>query len=154
MHTVLVPRTEAAIAAGERRLALLERQARRDALGTSDGQVDAAATRKGVLERFQEEKTLNATLGSLLTLAAENQVQVPSGDYRLVASGASPLERYVLILPARANYLDLRRYLSAARAKFPDLAVEEVVLRREAVSAAGLEAQIRFVVFGRRGGRP
>jgi hypothetical protein len=36
------------------------------------------------------------------------------------------------------------------RAEFPDLAIDDVSLRRESVASPEVEAQLRFILFGRR----
>ena len=144
-QVVLLPGRDAAIEQAERELV------RRAAMAAeAEGrQPDGAPA--SPLERFQSEAQRNATLGRLLDIASAQGLQIPTGDYRLVAAKGGPLERYVLTLPVRGQYLSIRRYVAAVRADFADLAVDDVTLRRESVATNEVEAQLRFIVFARRG---
>jgi len=107
-------------------------------------------TRQRLLERFPSEDQLNAELGRLLDLASKEGLQVPTGDYRLVPGKDGLFDRYVLNLPVSGSYQTIRRYVAAVRREFPDLAVEDISLRRESIDSAEVEAQLRFILFGRR----
>lgn len=149
-HLFLLPAREAAIEEGERRLAGFERNARRALIEQQAARVSPADTRQRLLERFPGEDDLNAELGRLIALATEQGLQVPSGDYRLLPGKDGLFDRYVLNLPVKGSYRTVRRYLSAVRAEFPELAVDDVSLRRESVDNPEVEAQLRFILFGRR----
>lgn len=158
----LIPAREAAEAEATRQVARLEREARQQAVARQAQADEAAAspsaspsaspadTRQRLLARFPSEAQLNAELGRLLALAGEQGLQVPSGDYRLQPSRDGLFDRYVLNLPVKGAYLTVRRYVAAARREFPDLAVDDISLRREAIGQAEVEAQLRFVLFARR----
>ncbi len=151
-HTLLLPGRDEAVERAERKLVDAEKAVRRAAMvdEVQDSRPDDARLR--LLERFQSEAQRNATLGRLLDIAGEQGLKVPTGDYRLVVAKGGPLERYVLTLPVRGQYLAVRRYVAAVRAEFADLAVEDLSLRRESIGAGEVEAQLRFIVFARRGG--
>lgn len=149
-HLLLLPAREAAIEDAERRLAGLERNARRALIEKQAEQVSPEDTRQRLLQRFPGEEELNAELGRLIALAAEQGLQVPSGDYRLMPGKDGLFDRYVLNLPVTGSYRTIRAYLAAVRNEFPDLAIDDVSLRRESVANAEVEAQLRFILFGRR----
>ena len=56
----------------------------------------------------------------------------------------------MLNLPVKGSYQTIRRFLTAVRSEFPDLAVEDITLRRDNIGNTEAEAQFRFVLFGRR----
>jgi len=149
-HLFLLPAREAAIEESERRLAGLERSARRALIERQTEQASPEDTRQRLLGRFPGEADLNGELGRLIALAAEQGLRVPSGDYRLVPGKDGLFDRYVLNLPVNGSYRTIRSYLSAVRAEFPDLAIDDVSLRRESVASPEVEAQLRFILFGRR----
>lgn len=149
-HVFLLPDREAAIEAAERRLAGLERNARRVAVERQVEQVSPVEARLHLLTRFPSEPQLNATLARLIEIAKAQGLEVPSGDYRLAANKDGPLDRYVLNLPVKGAYLTVRRYVAAVRAEFPDLAVDDISLRRENIGTGEVEAQLRFIAFGRK----
>jgi hypothetical protein len=150
----LLPAREAAIEEAEQRLASLERSTRRAMIERqSDRQSDYTspeATRQRLLDRFPSEDQLNSELGRLIELATQQGLQVPSGDYRLIPGKDGLFDRYVLNLPVKGNYQTIRRFLTAVRSEFPDLAVEDITLRRDNIGNAEVETQFRFVLFGRR----
>lgn len=150
---VLLPAREAAIEEAEHRLASLERSTRRAMIERqSDRRSDISpeATRQRLLDRFPSEDQLNSELGRLIELATQQGLQLPSGDYRLIPGKDGLFDRYVLNLPVKGSYQTIRRFLTAVRSEFPDLAVEDITLRRDNIGNTEVEAQFRFVLFGRR----
>lgn len=146
----VLPVREAAIEAAERRLAGVERSTRRAAMERQAERATPEETRQRLLDRFPSQDQLNAELGRLLELAGKEGLQVPSGDYRLLPGKDGLFDRYVLNLPVKGSYLTIRRYVAAVRREFPDLAVEDISLRRENIGSNEVEAQLRFILFGRR----
>ena len=151
---VVLPDRQAAIDDAEQRLSRQERSARRAAIAqqsapnASDSPAD---TRRRLLERFPTPNELNAELARLLDLAARHDLHLPSGDYRLQVAKDGLFDRYVLNLPVKGNYRQIRAYVAAVRREFPDLAVDDVSLRRDTIGSAELDAQLRFILFSRRG---
>ena len=146
----LLPRHEAAIEAAERSLVNLERQARRAKIERQNEQVSPENTRQRLLERFPSEDQLNTELGRLIELAAQQGVKLPNGDYRLMPGKDGLFDRYVLNLPVKGSYQTIRSYVSSVRREFPDLVVDDLTLRRENIASTEVEAQLRFVLFGRK----
>jgi len=149
-HLFLLPGREAAIEESERRLTSLERSARRAALERQTERVTPEETRQRLLNRFPTQAQLNAELGSLIELASKEGLNIPSGDYRLVPGKDGLFDRYVVTLPVKGSYLTIRRYVVAVRKAFPDLAVEDISLRRENIGTSQVDAQLCFILFGRR----
>jgi hypothetical protein len=149
-HLFLLPSREAAIEESEQRLVKLERNARRTVLEHQTERTTPEETRLLLLNRFPTEAQLNAELGSLIEMAGKEGLQVPSGDYRLVPGKDGLFDRYVLTLPVKGGYQTIRHYVAAVRKEFPDLAVEDISLRRENIGTSQVEAQLRFILFGRR----
>jgi len=146
----LLPSHEAAIEDAERRLVSLDRNARRVRIESQNEQVSPADTRQRLLNRFPGEDQLNAELGRLIELATQQGLKLPSGDYRLMPGKDGLFDRYVLNLPVKGSYQAIRSYVAAARHEFPDLAVDDITLRRENIASTEVEAQLRFVIFARR----
>lgn len=144
-----LPAHEAAIEEAERRAAALERSTRRAALERQADRVSPDDTRQRLLERFPDEKQLNAELGRIIEMAGEEGLRVPTGEYRLIPGKDGLFDRYVLSLPVKGSYAVIRRYVASVRKQFPDIAVEDIGLRRENIGTAELEAQLRFVIFRR-----
>lgn len=150
VNLLVLPGREQAIEESERRLASLERNNRRAQVENRVERVTPDDTRQRLLGRFPTETQLNAELGRLLALAAEQGLQVPTGDYRLMPGKDGLFDRYVLNLPVKGSYQTVRKYVAAVRSEFPDLAVDDIALRRENIGSGEVEAQLRFILFGRR----
>ena len=146
----LLPGHEAAIEETERRLVNLERKARRAQIERQNVEATPEDTRQRLLDRFPNEDQLNAELGRLIELATEQGVKLPNGDYRLMPGKDGLFDRYVLTLPVKGSYQSIRNYVTAVRREFPDLAVDDLTLRRENIGSAEVDAQLRFVLFGRK----
>lgn len=147
---VLRPSREATIEEKERRLSSLERTIRRTLIERQSNNVSPTDTRQRLLDRFPTENQLNGELGRLIAMASEQGLQIPNGDYRLMPGKDGLFDRYVLNLPVKGSYRKIRNYVSAVRAEFPDLAVDDITLRRDSIGNTDVEAQLRFVLFGRR----
>lgn len=147
----LLPELDESLANKEEALVRAERMLRRQSIANPDRDVTPDTARAKVLDRFRGEPERTTTLHRLQDIAREQGLQLPTGEYRLVAAKGGPLERYVLTFPVRGSYLTVRRYVAAIREEFGDLAVEEVSLRRENIAAADIEAILRLVIFARRG---
>ena len=60
---------------------------------------------------------------------------------------------HIVVLPGRENAIEeAERRMATVRQAFPDLAVEDISLRRENIGSTEVEAQLRFILFGRRSG--
>jgi hypothetical protein len=147
---VLLPGHEAAIEETGLRLSSLERTTRRTLIERQSKNASPKDTRQRLLDRFPTENQLNAELGRLIAMATEQGLQVPNGDYRLMPGKDGLFDRYVLNLPVKGSYRKIRSYVTAVRGEFPDLAVDDITLRRDNIGNTDVEAQLRFVLFGRR----
>jgi len=97
--------------------------------------------------RFTGEKRIAASVGRLQAAAKRQGVQLDQAEFRLASEAGEPLLRYTIVLPVKADYRALRRFVRDALRELPGLAIEEVNLRRNDSKSATLEAQLRFVLF-------
>lgn len=146
-HLLLLPGREAAIEAGERRLVQLERNTRRLQIERRSAPVSG---RPQLLDRFPANSHLPSELGRLLDMAEQGGLQFTGGEYRLVAGKEKLVDRYVVSLPVRGDYREIRRFLIDLRREFPALAIEDVSLRRDKIGSSEIDAQLRLVLFTRR----
>jgi len=149
LQLIVLPARQAAIEAAERQLSQIERAGRRARIDTQFAPTSPERSRLALLEQFSDDARLHAELGRLLELADASGLALAAGEYRLIAGKDKLFDRYVLNLPVQGGYRDLRRYLSALRADFPALAIEDISLRRENIGASRIDAQLRLVMFVR-----
>ncbi|KXB31754.1 hypothetical protein AT959_05220 [Dechloromonas denitrificans] len=146
-HLLLLPGRETAIEAGEGRLAALERSTRRLQI---ERQTAPEQGQPHLLERFPDASRLPGEVGRLLNLAESGGLQFSAAEYRLVAGKEKLLDRYVVSLPLQGGYSEIRQFLLGLRDEFPNLAIEDVSLRRDTIGASEVEVQLRLVIFIRR----
>jgi hypothetical protein len=97
--------------------------------------------------RFTGERRIAASVGRLQAAAKRHGVQLDQAEFRFASEAGEPLLRYTIVLPVKADYRALRRFVREALHDLPGLAIEEVNLRRNDPKSAALEAQLRFVLF-------
>lgn len=97
--------------------------------------------------RFSGERRIAASVGRLQAAAKRQGVQLDQAEFRFASEAGEPLLRYTIVLPVKADYRALRRFVREALHELPGLAIEEVNLRRNDPKSATLEAQLRFVLF-------
>ena len=103
------------------------------------------------LARFPEAKGITPALTRLHAAARRQGVQIEQAEFRFSNEAGEPLLRYLIVLPVKSDYRALRGFVREALRELPALALEEVNLRRSDVKAAALDAQLRFVLFVKRG---
>jgi hypothetical protein len=83
----------------------------------------------------------------LHAIAAQHGLRLPSGDYRYAPEPGTGLGRYQIVLPVKANYLLVRRFVGAALAELPSLAVDAITLKRDSASAREVEGRVQFSLY-------
>jgi hypothetical protein len=127
-----------------------------------------ASLRRSPVQRLNSvladpEKT-NEQIRTLLDLAVSTGVTVMQADYRRVAEARAPTRggtesvaaavplqysQLQISLPVKADYLSLRRFLYTALAQMPALSLDQLILKREQVSAAQIDAQLVLSLWQR-----
>jgi hypothetical protein len=102
-------------------------------------------------QRFTGEKQIAASLGRLHAVAKRHGVVLDQGEFRFANNAEEALLRYAIVLPVKADYRAIRRFIREALLELPGLAVEEVNLRRNDPKTTAVEAQLRFVLFVTKG---
>lgn len=149
---LLLPGRERALAEAEQRLTQNERAVRRQQIARQEQAASPVEARQRLLERFPGEQGLNAELGRLLALAGAHGLTLPEGEYRLVAGKDGLFDRYVLNLPVSGGYQAIRGYARAIRQEFPEMAIDDLTIQRPNIGAGRVDAQLRLILFARKGG--
>jgi hypothetical protein len=88
-----------------------------------------------------------AALRTIFDAAAAEGVAVDLGEYRVTREPASRLLRYQIVLPLKARYPAVRRFVARALNDVPGLALDDLSLRRESAAASSLEARVRLSLY-------
>lgn len=109
----------------------------------------AEATPTLQLEALREREKIDQLLADMHAAAHQNQVRLEQGEYRLQAESGTRLARYRMIIPARANYVQLRQWLDAMSASQPGLQIDDLAFKRENIGQESIEARISFSLLVR-----
>lgn len=91
-------------------------------------------------------------LAKIHEAAAKRGVQLAAGEYRVSRSPGTRLVRYQITLPVQGTYPQIRGFVAGVLESVPAAAVDEVSLKREAVTSPRLEARVRITLFLAGGG--
>jgi hypothetical protein len=90
-------------------------------------------------------------LAAIQRRADEGAVQIDRTEYRVQAVMGGAAQRYRLSFPAHVDYPHLRAWLEALLHDYPNLALDEIALRREVDGGEELEARIAVSFIVRSG---
>lgn len=84
----------------------------------------------------------------LWAIAAQFQIDLQQGEYRLEADGPG-LVRYRVALPLRASYPRLRQFVNVILKEIPTVSIDGLRFERKKISETQLDAQIRLTFYFR-----
>jgi hypothetical protein len=96
---------------------------------------------------FPNGDAMADTLDRVYAAAAQENILLEQGEYRLASETAGRLMRYDIVLPVKGPYPKLRRFIARALRENPSLALESVSFGRQSVIAIGVEAQVRMTLY-------
>lgn len=102
-----------------------------------------------LLQQLPSVEAAPAFMGSIYQAAARQGLQIERAEYRWTATVAGRVQRYQVILPVRGTYGSLRPWLDQVLHEFPNVALDEVTVRRESEGAATIEARVALSFYGR-----
>lgn len=83
-------------------------------------------------------------LGKLEQLAVAHGIELARGQYSVAAVSGTTLTRWQLVLPVLADYPALHAFVAAALERLPNLALDEIKLKRERIEDTDLQAELRL----------
>jgi hypothetical protein len=98
------------------------------------------------------DSTVATALGKLEKLALANNFELTRGQYSVAAvNGDSTtktrLARWQMVFLNKATYPELHAFVAAALQHLPNLALDEVKLKREQIEDVELQTELRFSLF-------
>ena len=114
------------------------------------GEPDAAVHR---LRAFEAALPLRAAaigeVGHLFDIAKASGVQLEQGEYRWVGDASAGIYRYQMTFPIKGEALQTQRFVIAALAAIPALALRSIAFHRDNPNSAVSEARIDFDLITR-----
>ena len=86
-------------------------------------------------------------IGELERLARAHDLELPRGQYSVAPVAGASLARWRLVLPVEGPYPALHAFLAAALERMPNLALDELKLKRERIEATELQAELRLSLY-------
>ena len=86
-------------------------------------------------------------IGELERLAKAHDLELPRGQYSVAPVVGASLARWQLVLPVEGPYPALHAFLAAALERMPNLALDELKLKRERIEATELQAELRLSLY-------
>jgi len=102
-------------------------------------------------KEFPRGESVPDWLESIYALAAEEKLALELGDYTLTKNPAGRLDRFSITFPVKGSYPQLRRFISAALATAPALALEGLSVKRDKVGEGTVNARIVFQLYLEKG---
>lgn len=86
-------------------------------------------------------------IGELERLAQSHGLELPRGQYSVAPQAGTSLARWQLVLPVTAPYPALHAFVAAALERQPNLALDELKLKRDRIESTELQAELRLSLF-------
>lgn len=115
------------------------------------GELDVMPQPERILRDFHTALTgqpaATTDIDRLYAAAEAERISLARGEYALVVEPDTALARYQILLPVRATYPQLRRFLASAMGELPALGLEDLDLQRKQVADTELEGRIRMTLY-------
>ena len=133
-------------------------QLQQEALSVRDFARNAASatpgsppTQEAWLERFYRLLPARASalewVRIIFSTARAQSLALEQGDYKMRIDKNGRLVAYEIGLPVRGSYVGIRHFIASVLEQIPAVALDELVVKREAVGDPMIDASIRFTLF-------
>jgi hypothetical protein len=127
-------------------LSLTERAARL-ASGKGDGALPVAEQLAEFYRLFPQQGQLTDTLGKVFEAARVQGVILQQGEYRLAEEQGGKLRRFQILLPIKADYPRIRRFLASLATEVPSVALEHIQFERQRIGDTQVEATVKLALY-------
>lgn len=112
--------------------------------GTSTEHVEPPRT---LYQTLTPESAVSTAIERIYAAAAAERISLDRGEYAHAAIANTRLARYQIVLPVKADYGRLRRFVAASLADVPGLNLDDISLQRKNIGAADVEARLQFSLY-------
>lgn len=96
---------------------------------------------------FPDEGSALDTLARIYAAAAQQNLMLEHGEYRLGLESEVRLQRYDVVLPVRGRYGAIRRFVAQILKDNPNLALTAISFSRQTAADIGVDAQLQLTIF-------
>ena len=83
----------------------------------------------------------------IFAAARAQSLVLEQGEYKMKVDKSSRLLAYEIGLPVRGNYVQIRKFVADVLEQIPAAALDEIIIKREAIGDPRIDASIRFTLF-------
>ena len=83
----------------------------------------------------------------MFAAARAQSLSLEQGEYKMKVDKNGRLLTYEIGLPVRGSYVQIRKFVADVLEQIPAIALDEIIIKREAIGDARLDASIRFTLF-------
>ena len=102
-------------------------------------------------KEFPKGESVPDWLESLYAIAENEKLSLEVGEYLLTKSAGGKLDHFKITLPVKGSYPQLRKFINAALATVPALALDGIYLKRDKVEEGTVDARIVFLLYLEKG---
>lgn len=96
---------------------------------------------------FPRQESASDWMATLYNAAAQQNLNLDQGEYRLAHDRDGKLTRYDIVLPVKGGYVQLRKFIAQALAEVPSLSLDGIAFNRQKIGDAAVDAQLRFTLY-------
>jgi hypothetical protein len=122
---------------------------RRKQVQKPNPQEDAAKRQAEFYSTLPDSSDTLHAVAVLNRAAKAGAFTLSNGEYRVARQGSGPLIRYQITVPLHADYPHVRAWLVQVLNQLPNVALDEVSLKRDDAAATALDAKLRLTLFMR-----
>ncbi len=134
----------------EQRIRAGEEKLRAAAAGRS-GPLTPAEQLAAFYQAFPGGATVPDVLGKIYGVAGAQNLSLDIGDYSLARAQSGRLDQFRITFPVKGSYPQIRKFVGAALATAPALALESIQFKRDKVGDAVVEARVEFLLYVEKG---
>jgi hypothetical protein len=102
-------------------------------------------------QAFPKGATVPDLLGKIYAIAGEQKLSLEIGEYVLTKSRSGRLDQFRITFPVKGSYPQIRKFVGAALATAPALALESIQMKRDKVGDGVADARIVFLLYLEKG---
>ncbi len=96
---------------------------------------------------FPPEKATSESMAKLYNVAAQQNLNLDQGEYSLVHEKSGKLIRYDIVLPLKASYVQIRKFIAQALQAIPSLSLNSISFNRQKIDETMVDAQLKFSLY-------
>lgn len=100
---------------------------------------------------FPRQAQLTDTVDKVFRAATAQGIALQRGEYRVAEDKPGKLRRFQMLLPVKAEYPRIRRFLANVAAEVPTVALEHIEFERQKIGDPQVEATIKLALYLEQG---